>query len=147
MKARIFSVFVLSAALLLVAPAPQAKRADEPDVVTVQHVLIGFKRSVPNKKLERTKKEAQALVEDLLARAQQGEDFDAMVKEYTSDSYPGIYKLTNRDTPLLPNSRQRSEMVSSFGDVAFSLAVGEVGMAKYHGGNSPYGWHLIKRLE
>jgi len=146
-KARIFFAFVLTAALLPVAPAPQAKRAEEPDAVTVQHILIGYKRSVRGKKLERTKKEAQALAEELLARAQEGEDFDAMVKEYTNDSYPGIHILTNRDAPLLPNSRQRSGMVPGFGDVAFSLAVGEVGMAKYHGGNSPYGWHIIKRLE
>jgi len=25
--------------------------------------------------------------------------------------------------------------------------VGEVGLAKFHPGNSPYGWHVIKRLE
>ena len=38
-------------------------------------------------------------------------------------------------------------MVAAFGDVAFELEVGEVGLAKYHAGNSPYGWHVILRLE
>jgi parvulin-like peptidyl-prolyl isomerase len=41
----------------------------------------------------------------------------------------------------------RSGMVRAFGDVAFGLAVGEVGMANYSAGGSPYGWHIIKRLE
>ena len=47
----------------------------------------------------------------------------------------------------MPDSVQRSGMVSSFGDVAFGLDVGEIGMARYHPGNSPYGWHIIKRIE
>jgi hypothetical protein len=37
--------------------------------------------------------------------------------------------------------------VARFGDVAFGLAVGEVGLAAYHAATSPYGWHVIKRLE
>jgi hypothetical protein len=70
-----------------------------------------------------------------------------MVKQYTSDSYPGIYKLTNRDAPIMGGAYQRKEMASRFGDVAFDLEIGEVGLASYSVTGSPYGWHLIKRLE
>ena len=59
--------------LALTMPHPAASMSDEPDVVVVQHILIGFKKSVPNKKLERTKREAAALALDLLERAQAGD--------------------------------------------------------------------------
>jgi hypothetical protein len=147
MKARQLLAWILIALWVGSLSPLQAKRKDEPDAVVVQHILVGFKKTVPGKKLDRTKKEAQALAEGLVARATEGEDFDALVEEYTDDSYPGILRLTNRDAPLLPNSRERGKMVVSFGDVSFQLQVGEIGLAKYHPGNSPYGWHVIKRLE
>ena len=132
--------------LSIVAGSFQAV-AKEPDVIVVQHILIGFKKSIPNKQLERTKKDARALAEELLQRASDGDEFAPLVEEYTNDSYPGIYKLSNTKAPLLPDARQRKEMVSAFGNTAFRLEIGEVGMAKYNSMTSPYGWHIIKRLE
>ena len=38
-------------------------------------------------------------------------------------------------------------MVPAFGEVGFSLAPGEIGIAEYDPVKSPYGWHVIKRLE
>ena len=136
-------VSVLVGALVLVSLPTMAK---EPDLVVVQHVLISFKNKSPGKKLDRTKQEAKALADELLARAKAGEDFDAMVKEYTNDKYPGIYKLTNRGATLLPGAVTRGGFVPAFGDVSFRLEVGEIGMTRY-GTSSPYGWHIIKRLE
>lgn len=147
MRRRHLGAWLLLAIWLVGVPALQAKKKDEPNTVLVQHILVAFKKTVKNKPIDRTKKEAQALAEELLQRAQAGEDFDALVKEYTNDSYPGLYLVTNRDAPLLPDSVPRSGLVTSFGDVAFSLEVGEVGMARYHPGNSPFGWHIIKRIE
>ena len=143
------ATIVLGLALLLSAMATPAEagRKGEPDVVVVQHVLISFKGRIQGKKIERTKKEAQALAEELLARAQQGENFDALVKEYTDDRHPGIYKMSNAGEPTPPDGYSRDKMAVRFGDVAFSLRVGEVGLAKFSSTFSPYGWHLIKRLE
>lgn len=127
--------------------SPSLARGDEPDIVTVQHILIGYKGSVPGKEIERTKREARALAEELYERATSGEDFDALVKEYTDDSYPGIYTMTNFDAPLMPQTFPRDRMAPGFGHVSFRLEVGEVGMTKYHAANSPYGWHIIRRVE
>jgi foldase protein PrsA len=142
------------AALALVTLLPVAEgQADaepvpaEPDVVLVQHVLIGFKRSVPNKKIDRTKEEAAKLAADLVERARAGEDFDALVVEHSADAPPGKYRLVNRDVPLIAGARKRDEMVPAFGKVAFSLEVGEVGLVEYSFRDSPYGWHVVKRLE
>ena len=84
---------------------------------------------------------------EILDRAQAGEDFDALVKEYTNDRYPGIYKLANLTQPVLAGERKRTDLVAKFGDTAFRLKVGEVGIAVYKSYTSPYGWHIIKRLE
>jgi foldase protein PrsA len=134
--------------LFVLAALPAAAgHKDEPDKVVVQHILIGFKKSVPNKKLDRKREQARVLALDLFRRAQEGEDFDALVKEYTDDTYPGILLLTNEDAPVLPEATKRSDVVPRFGDVSFELEIGEVGLAKYHAALSPFGWHIIKRLE
>jgi parvulin-like peptidyl-prolyl isomerase len=138
------------AAMLAVGLAQGGKKEGEPAKVTVQHILISFGRKIPDKKIERSKEEARTLAEQVLEKARKAatpEEFTALVQEYTDDSAPGIYVLTNDDAPVVPNSRKRRDMVPSFGDVAFALQVGEVGMAEYHAALSPYGWHVIKRLE
>ena len=143
--------WILAGLLVLASALPvqaqRKKKPDEPDKVTVQHILIAFKRSMPRKTLERTKKEAQALAMELLERAEAGDDFDALVQEYTDDSYPGVYVMANYGVPDKAREYERDGMVPYFGDVAFKLEVGEVGLAKYHAGMSPYGWHIIKRIE
>jgi hypothetical protein len=119
-----------------------------PDVITVQHILIGFQGSVPGKPITRTREEAQALAQEVFEKAKAG-DFDALVKEYTDDSYPGIYSMANNGVPADPSKGiyPRSGMVPAFGNVGFGLGVGEVGMAPYDEQTSPYGWHIIKRIK
>ena len=137
---------VLSLGVLPVM-AKKSKKKAEPDRVVVQHFLIAFEKSVKGKEIERSKKEAGKLAEELYQRALDGEDFDALVKEYTDDSYPGIMRLTNKGAPLRSDSRTRDEVVFGFGDMAFTLELGEIGIVNYGFSASPYGWHVIKRLE
>jgi parvulin-like peptidyl-prolyl isomerase len=115
----------------------------------VQHILISFKGAIPDDKVTRTRDEAEHLATDLFARAKESEDFDALVKEYTDDQHPGIYRMSNIGiTPDTANKEySREKMVKAFGDVSFSLKVGEVGMAHYDPTTSKYGWHIIKRLK
>jgi hypothetical protein len=44
-------------------------------------------------------------------------------------------------------SMPRSGMAPAFGDVGFSLKVGEVGVAQYDKKTSPFGIHVIKRIQ
>jgi hypothetical protein len=126
-----------------------ADTSNQPDHIAVQHILIGFEGSVPGKGITRTQEEAGELAAQILERTRGGEDFDALVKEYTDDAYPGIYKMANRGVePDMANKVfPRDGMVKAFGDVGFPLAVGEIGMAAYDPKASPYGWHIIKRVE
>lgn len=119
-----------------------------PDHIKVQHILIAFKGSIPKPEVVRTKEEAEVLALDLFARAKKGEDFDALVKEYTDDQHPGIYRMANIDvTPLDNEEFPRSRMIKGFGDVSFQLEVSEIGLLEYDPETSKYGWHIIKRIQ
>ena len=40
----------------------------------------------------------------------------------------------------------REQMVPAFGNIGFKLKVGEVGLAEFDSKTSPFGFHIIKRL-
>jgi hypothetical protein len=116
--------------------------------VEVQHVLIGFVGTIPGKNITRSQDEAKTLAYQILDRAKKGEDFGQLVQQNTDDQYPGIYRLADhgQTADQAAGEFSRDGMVKGFGDVAFSLKPGEVGIADYNKPNSPYGWHIIKRL-
>jgi parvulin-like peptidyl-prolyl isomerase len=120
----------------------------EPDHVTVQHILIAFKGSIPKETVTRTQEEAEELALAIFQRARGGEDFDRLVKEYSDDQYPGVYKMSNFtvEPEMDQGESSRSAMVKAFGDVSFALDVGEIGLAEYSPEESKYGWHIIKRI-
>ena len=117
------------------------------DTIEVQHLLVAHKDAgIP--KVTRSKEEAEQLAAELYAKVKDGADFDALVKEHTDDAHPGIYGMTmvgqgDRDSNIYP----RKGMVAAFGDVGWRLDVGEVGVAPFDQGTSPYGWHIIKRTK
>ena len=120
---------------------------EEPAKVRVQHVLVGFKHTVPGKRIDRTREEAQKLAEEVLETAQAGVEFADLIKRYSDDKYPGIYILVNKGETPLPGESKRYEMLSCFGNVAFLLDIDEIGMAEYHPTRCKMGWHIIKRIE
>jgi len=151
MRPRKLSVILLALVFGVAAPAAAAekkakKKNKNPDVVTVQHILISFKGKV-TKPVERSKKQADKLAWEIFDRAEAGEDFDALVQEYTDDKHPGIYTMVNRGIPQKAGMSKREGMAVSFGDISFRLEVGEIGMARFHAELSPFGWHIIKRIE
>jgi hypothetical protein len=131
--------------------------AGQPQHITVQHILIGFKDAVgfqgnpPPGAANRTEEQAKTLAYEILDRAKKGEDFDQLVTQYTDDSPPGIYSMSN--IGVAPDNASgefaREGMVAAFGDIGFALQVGEIGIADYDATTftSPYGWHIIKRIK
>jgi hypothetical protein len=123
-------------------PAPGA----EPERITLQHILISFAGA--GTAATRAREEAASLAAATLERAVRGEDFGELVKATTDDSPPGIYRLCNVGvSPRSADEHRRDGMVPAFGDVGFALDVGGIAMAGFDPGASPYGWHIIKRLE
>lgn len=114
------------------------KPEHEAQNIAVQHILIGFAGSVGAKPITRTRDEAEALAAKLFRDIQNGADFDGLVKQHTDDAYPGRYPMS---------TASRRSMVGGFGDVGWRLEVGEVGVAPHDQRKSPFGWHIIKRVE
>ncbi len=176
-------------------PAPDLK-GEAADIV-VQHVLISFRET--QVKADRSKEDAEKLAQEILKRAKDGEDFTALVKEYSDDNIdpeedlPGAYRMLNHGVQALDFERAvftgkaameeyiqglttklqkgeitrdqgmkmirdyqnehfgrqpipRGQMVTSFGDISFSLKVGEIGIANYDPVGSKFGWHIIRRV-
>ena len=186
---------------VIARPLPELDLGGEAEKIVVQHVLISFAGTPTT--ATRTQEEAEALAQEVLTRAQQGEDFQALVVELSDDppregpEPPGVYRMLNQGVRDLDGERSRSllgkefmayktdldaqmaartldqasyqammtakrdaliarmgpiqvpreQMVPGFGDAAFPLKVGEVGIANYNSSTSPFGWHVIKRLE
>ena len=118
----------------------------EPDHIQVQHILIGFSGSVPGKRITRSQEEARTLAYELLERAQNGADFDTLVREHTDDSPPGIYGMSNRGVRPGPGEYPREGMVPAFGNVGFALEASSYGVADFDRTTSPYGYHVIRRV-
>ena len=114
-------------------------KPEQPDEnIEMQHILIAFQGAPRMTRVTRSKDEAKALAQKVYAEVIAGGDFDELVKKYTDDSPPGIYRMTKAG---------RTVMVKAFGDVGFRLKVGEIGVAPWDAKASPFGWHIIKRLK
>lgn len=128
-------------------PMASGSTMPAPAHITVQHILIGFAGSVPGKNITRSREEAKTLAYQILDRAKTGEDFDKLVAQYTDDSPPGIYRMSGAGVPPEQGEFGRDQMVPAFGNVGFALQVGEYGIADHDPTASPFGWHIIKRVQ
>jgi len=99
-----------------------------------KHVLIATTDMTTGEEMPADKKaEAKTKAEDILKRAQSGEDFDALVSEFSED--PG--SKTNPDGYVFTDN----EMVIEFQDGTDSIKPGEFTLVE-----TSYGYHVIQRL-
>jgi hypothetical protein len=150
----------LSCLLLLAACGGDEVTPDEPAVsttppvttssperVVVDHILIAVKNArIPDGK---TPEEAKALADDLMEQLEAGADWAALKREHSADPPPGgpYTMLTRGRADHARSIFMRGEMAKAFGDVGFSLEVGELGVAPFDPATSPFGFHIIKRVE
>jgi len=118
----------------------------EPEVVTVDHILIGVKS--PRMPKGKSVAEARKIAHDLLERLRAGTgDWDTFKHRFSDDPPPGgPYTMTNLGVPAQGGAYPRKRMAKAFGDVGFSLKVGEIGLAEYEPKTCPFGFHIIKRI-
>ena len=129
-------------------PLASAPANAPPERLRVLHVLVAFRGATrAADTVTRTQDEAEVLAKEILARAKRGEDFKALMKDYTNDPGEGNYALVNHGVIPRGPEIKRANFVPGFTKVAWSLAVGEVGLAPYDATESPFGYHVIKRIE
>lgn len=99
-----------------------------------KHVLVSTKDSETGEEYGEEKlAEAEKKANEILEKAKNGEDFDALVNEYGED--PGM--KSNPDGYYFG----ANEMVAEFEDATRSIQPDEITMCK-----SDFGYHIIKRL-
>lgn len=111
------------------------KHKDDYKKVTVKHILLATTdeetmEALPPDKVEEKKR----LAEEILNKAKAGEDFEAMVKQYSED--PGSVDQGGEYT------FGRGEMVSEFEDWSFKAKEGDMGIVQ-----STYGFHIMKFIK
>ena len=103
--------------------------------VHVQHVLIGWKDAPAARAATRTKDEADKIAKEVLDKVKAGEDMAGLMKQYSED--PG-----SKDNGRVYDVAPDSPMVEPFKDLSLRLELNEAGVVK-----SPFGWHVIKRIQ
>lgn len=116
-----------------------------PGRIRVAHVLVAF-QGAESSTAQRSKADAAKLALDLFNAARGGENFDMLMKN-SNDPGPGKYGMFTDSKQAKPGDFPRDGMAGAFGDVGFTLKLNEVGLAVFDPVKSPFGWHVIKRIE
>lgn len=116
-------------------PAATATAEAEPEIIAAQHLLVAYKGAKgAAKTITRSKADAKKRAEEAAAKAKKGDDFTALVKQY-SDEPGAADRLGNL------GKFKREAMVKAFSDAAFKLKLNETSDVV----ETEFGFHVIKR--
>ncbi len=117
-------------------PMQPAQAAEaEPEIIAAQHLLVAYKGAKgAAKTITRSKADAKKRAEEAAAKAKKGDDFTALVKQY-SDEPGAADRLGNL------GKFKREAMVKAFSDAAFKLKLNETSDVV----ETEFGFHVIKR--
>ena len=116
-------------------PAPPPSAIAAPTEIAAQHILVAYRgadRAPPG--VTRSKAQAMARAAEVDAKAKAGEDFTALVAQYSDDP-------AAKDRMGSLGKFRRDKMDKAFSDAAFQLRVDEVSDVV----ETRFGFHVIKR--
>ena len=100
--------------------------------VRASHILIAYKGSVSDNTVTRSKEEAKAKAEEILAQVKAGSDFAALAQANSDDK-------SNAPNGGDLNFFTPGTMVPAFNDYVFKAKVGDVGLVETN-----FGFHVVK---
>ena len=123
-----------------------APTREEPAYVEVQHVLVALQGTgVPG--VTRTKEEAERLAGQVLEKARNGQDFRELVRLYSDERRgDGTLRIANFGMTAGPDEYERGRLARGFARAAFAMEPGDVTMVPWDPPDSPYGWHVLRRI-
>jgi hypothetical protein len=121
--------------------------AVHPERVEVQRLVLPFGQTFPYRTLKRTRAEADSLARALLESARRGADFDTLVKRYSYDRFPAIYRVAGRGIRPGPGERPWSGLPPAVADSAFSISPGNIQLIPWDPKVCRYGFEIIRRLK
>lgn len=124
-----------------------ARPAVRPERVEVQRLSLPFEGTIPYRTLRRTRAQADSLAHALLDSARAGAAFDSLVKRYSYDRYPAIYRIADQGKRPGPGERPYGGLPPAVADTAFSISPGNIQLIPYDSKTCRYGFELIKRLK
>ncbi len=104
-----------------------------PAEVSARHILIAYEGSEAGAEVERSKKEAKELAEELLERIQAGENLSDLAIEYSDD-------LSNAPDGGDLGSFTQDRMAEEFGETAFAMEIDEISELV----ETKFGYHIIE---
>jgi parvulin-like peptidyl-prolyl isomerase len=138
-------------AAVLTGACGESAPTDEPDHITVDHILIGVTGA--QSIIRRTEDQGRQIAERLMERLKGGASWTKLKNDYSEDPATkgpprgGPYDVANTGVAHShAGEHSRKSMAPAFGDLAFKLAVGETALARFHPKTSPIGFHIIKRI-
>lgn len=115
---------------------------ERPEMVRVQHILLMTMDPATRQPLGAAQQQAKRKqIDDLLKRARAGEDFTALVKQYSED--PGSKDAGGEYTFARASADPSHAMVPEFEAAAFSMQTNQISDVV----TTQYGYHIIKLLE
>lgn len=115
---------------------------EQPETVHVRHILLMTSDPATREPLPADQQQAKRKqIESILKRARAGEDFAALVKQYSED--PGSKEQGGEYTFARASADPYHAMVPEFEAAAFSLANNQISDIV----TTTYGYHIIKLIE
>ncbi|MDH3591529.1 MAG: peptidylprolyl isomerase, partial [Planctomycetota bacterium] len=125
-------------------PRPEARR------VRLKHIHIPFEgaKDAP-KGIPLDKAGAAAIAREVMQRLGAGEDFGQIGAErhYTKSRYKATFSLVESTVRLKRGDLRRDNVPKALARLAFNLELGQAGVCEYHEVESPYGYHVLLRIE
>lgn len=140
-KANVLSNYVMAKHVLLSTTGAEYDEAEIPEGATDEEIaeITAQNEKLREEATNKLKEEKKVVAEEVLAKANSGENFDDLITEYNED--PG--EVVKEDGTYDGYLFTKGEMVEQFETAAFALGVDEVSDIV----ETDYGYHIIKRVD